>query len=359
MALGWALAAGGATSAGAATADVAATKPAAAATPPARAPVARLLFLGDVTFGRDVGRTVRRHGADAPFEAVRAGLRAPDLTVANLEGPLVPGEGRRPPAVGTRPIDLTGPAAAAGALARAGIDAVSLANNHSLDAGEAGLRQTRAALAAAGVAALGVRDGGGDGPSLPADAQGARAAPVVRTVAGLRVALLAYTTVVGPGIDPARAAAAVAVVDAGGAEAAVADVAAARAAAEVVVVVLHWGVEYAPAPRPVERRLAQRLAAAGADAVVGAHPHIVQPIEVIAAGGREGRRTLVAYSLGNALFDQRDGAATRVGAALEVVVDAGGLASWRCRGIATRSGRRGLGLAWVDAGRDHCGPGRP
>ncbi len=330
---------------------------AAGATPPAGAgprvdvadeavqpPTARLLFLGDVTFGRAIATAVARHGADAPLAPARAALRAPDLTIANLEGPLAPPG----PDGGAAPgrIDLAGPTAAAGALARAGVDVVSLANNHSLDAGVDGLRRTAAALAAAGVTAIGGR--GGAAP--PADRPGPGAA-AIRRVGALRVALLAYTTVLGPGTDRDQAADAIAVLDAAAPGAAERDVAAARSAADVVVVVMHWGVEGEAAPRPIERRLARALVVAGADLVVGAHPHVVQPVEWVATGRAATRRpALVAYALGNALFDQWTTAATRDGLALEVVVDRSGVVAAQRGTASTRPGRRGPQLALQPGG---------
>ena len=122
--------------------------------------------------------------------------------------------------------------------------------------------------------------------------------PRIVPVRGLRVAFLAFTALFNvdlnrrPGelwvcpLDPDRA---------------VAAVRRARTLADAVVVSLHWGVEYRHEPTPRQRDLAGRLAEAGADLILGHHPHVLQPVEVIE---RNGRRTLVAYSLGNFVSNQ-------------------------------------------------------
>jgi poly-gamma-glutamate synthesis protein (capsule biosynthesis protein) len=117
-------------------------------------------------------------------------------------------------------------------------------------------------------------------------------------VHGLRVAFLGFTDLFnlngnagagGPwvrGLDPAEAAQAVR---------------AARAQADAVVVSLHWGMEYQHEPTARQREIARRLAEAGADLILGTHPHVLQPVEALEAGGR---RALVAYSLGNFVSNQ-------------------------------------------------------
>jgi poly-gamma-glutamate synthesis protein (capsule biosynthesis protein) len=76
---------------------------------------------------------------------------------------------------------------------------------------------------------------------------------------------------------------------------------AARTQADAVVVSVHWGVEYQHEPLPRQREVAAQLAAAGADLILGSHPHVLQPVELIEQGGH---RTLVAYSMGNFISNQ-------------------------------------------------------
>jgi poly-gamma-glutamate synthesis protein (capsule biosynthesis protein) len=207
---------------------------------------------------------------ESAFADVRPWLAAADLAFANLESPLTtapllsspphPSTSLRTSAGGIEGgDDLRAPPEAIAALRAAGLDAVSLANNHALDAGETGLRETVVALHVAGIASL-------------ANYQSARL-PACH--------LLAFDDSVAP-LDVEAASDAVS--------------AAAREAA-VVVVSIHWGGEYQAAPGPRQEALARALAEAGADIIVGHGPHVLQRVEWVG-------ETLVAYSLGNFLFDQ-------------------------------------------------------
>src|SRR4051794_19464216 len=105
----------------------------------------RLLFVGDLMPGRYVRTSMRIHGYDAPFDQVRSFFSSADLALGNLEGPLV--SGRIPiPTPFPNQLVLSGEDKVAPALARAGLDILSLANNHSWDAGADGLQSTMNAL---------------------------------------------------------------------------------------------------------------------------------------------------------------------------------------------------------------------
>ena len=79
----------------------------------------------------------------------------------------------------------------------------------------------------------------------------------------------------------------------------------AKEVADVVIVNAHWGNEYTHEPTDAQRELAQKLASWGADVIIGTHPHVIQPVEYIT--NTDGRRTLVAYSLGNFISAQNRG----------------------------------------------------
>lgn len=224
----------------------------------------RLALLGDVMLGRGVGQAY----PDGDYRPALAGLSAAlgpaGLAAANLESPLT-----RQPFAG-RSYDLRADPRAAAALSAAGLDLVTLANNHALDGGPAGLAESRRLLQAAGIAGLG---------PYPETF-------VYRAPNGLRLAFIALDDVSGL-LDVVAAAQAVR---------------AARRAGAQVIVSIHWGLEYQGGASPRQRRLAAELARAGAAVIWGHGPHVTQPAEWQEAG--EGRRTLVLYSLGNALFDQ-------------------------------------------------------
>jgi poly-gamma-glutamate synthesis protein (capsule biosynthesis protein) len=183
-------------------------------------------------------------------------------------------------------------------LKEAGFRIVSEANNHAYDWGPAALVDTLKRLSAAGIRPVGA--GRND---LEAHY------PVFVNLGGLRTAFLAYVD-----IDPKEA---MAGVDRPGvawleAERVVADIRFARPMVDLVIVCPHWGNEYAKGPTREQVRLAREMIDAGADLIVGSHPHVVQPLEKYRGGW-------IAYSLGNFVFDQKD-AATHRGLMLKVRV---------------------------------------
>ena len=220
-----------------------------------------LAFAGDVMLGRGVARALAGNWETA-FAQVRPWLAEADLAFANLESPLT-----IQPQIASG-YDLRAAPQAITALHVAGFDIMSLANNHSLDAGEAGRAQTRATLSAGGIVGVVERETG----HLVS-----RQAPYPALV----YQLLAFDDSTVP-LDL---------------EVASRMVAAAKEEADLVIVSAHWGGEYQAAPSPRQQSIAQALARAGADLIVGHGPHVLQPVERVG-------QTLVAYSLGNFLFDQ-------------------------------------------------------
>jgi poly-gamma-glutamate synthesis protein (capsule biosynthesis protein) len=218
--------------------------------------------------------TARRAGGAG---AVRALFEGADLAIVNHEGP-APDDFRWNPHGLRFSFD---PALEVG-LQRAGIDLVSLANNHIRDAGSEGVLDSIANVRDAGMEAVGA---GGD----------ARTAgePVCRDLAGQRVCFLAYNdvdpaddgTASRPGAAPLRI------------SAVRRDIRRARReGADVVVVVPHWGIEYTPSRTQDQRRKATAMVKAGADLILGAHSHVVGAMESI-------DRVPVLYSMGNFIFD--------------------------------------------------------
>jgi poly-gamma-glutamate synthesis protein (capsule biosynthesis protein) len=163
-----------------------------------------------------------------------------------------------------------------------------LANNHALDAGEAGLAETIATLDAAGITGL-------------VDQKTGHLVSCVTPHPSIRYHLLAFDDSTVP-LDM---------------EIAARSVAAAATEADLVIVSVHWGGEYQTAPSPRQRSIAQALARAGADLIIGHGPHVLQRVEWIG-------KTLVAYSLGNLLFDQPYPLDCRQGVILRVTRSAQG-----------------------------------
>ncbi|BDU76972.1 CapA family protein [Mesoterricola sediminis] len=243
-----------------------------------------LAAVGDVLMHQDV----KASAAQAPgglgdlWSEVTPRFRRADIAFANLETPVAPRTGRP-----GRPFQFNAPEDLPAALRASGIGVVAVANNHAFDQGPRGLTETLARLGAAGLVAVGAG-------ATRAEAE----TPRFVEAKGLKVAFLAFTDIFNVdlntradrpwvrGIDPPAAAAAVR---------------AARAQADAVVVSVHWGAEYLHAPLERQKRLAKALADAGADVILGHHPHVLQPVDVLASGDR---RTVVAYSLGNFISNQ-------------------------------------------------------
>jgi poly-gamma-glutamate capsule biosynthesis protein CapA/YwtB (metallophosphatase superfamily) len=242
-----------------------------------------LVFGGDVMLGRGVTRALHKDW-DAAFAGVQPQLAEADLAFANLESPLTSA-----PQTSGR-YDLRAPPQAV-ALRAAGFDVISLANNHALDAGEAGLAETVATLSAAGIE--GIVDGNtGQWPT-----GGRKQLRFTAAYPLLAVQMLAFDDSTAP-LDLRAASRAVAC---------------AAGQADLVIVSVHWGGEYQAAPSQRQRAVARALAEAGADLIVGHGPHVLQRMEWL-------EETLVAYSLGNLLFDQAYPVDCRWGILLRVTV---------------------------------------
>ena len=236
-----------------------------------------LAFAGDVHF---TGRTARLLSYPATaFGPIAPLLRSADLTLVNLETAVTSGGTPQPKYYHFR----TNPAAFT-ALRDAGIDIANMANNHVLDYGRVGLANTMAAARRAHFPVLG----------LGVNAAAAWS-PYVVTVKGVRIAFLGVSQVAE------LASSWVATKNRSGQANAInlhrtlAAVRAAKKVADVVIVIMHWGTEGQACPDANQLALAPKLAAAGANIIVGSHAHILQ------GSGWLGR-TFVAYGMANFLW---------------------------------------------------------
>jgi poly-gamma-glutamate synthesis protein (capsule biosynthesis protein) len=189
-----------------------------------------------------------------------------------------------------------------------GLDVVTVANNHSGDYGPTALLDTIRYARAAGLQVVG---GGAN--------EGAATRPAFLTVGGLRIAFVGFSdvnpygfnaTISSPGTaeaDPAVVAVAVR---------------AARARADVVVCWFHWGTELHPEPDARQVMLADTAVRAGAQVVLGAHPHVFGRVV------KRGAHSLVAWTLGNFVFPSHSASTVRTGI-LDVRLDRSGVRGWR------------------------------
>lgn len=288
--------------------------------------------VGDVMLGWRVNALVQTVDPAAPFAQVRAVLERADAVVGNLECSLsdrgVPTKAKTPKDLKARKeFLLRGSPGAALGLAQSGFAAMTLANNHTFDYGPDALDDTLTALHDNGVATAGAGD----------DAAEAWA-PAFFERRGTRFALIGLSSIIPrgyaagkqtPGIAPGR-------------DTATGDVTAAylkllghairvaRMQADVVIVYEHWGMELVSAPSADEQRLAHAAIDDGATLVFGAHPHVLGPLERYGHG-------LIAYSLGNFVFDTHPGVQTH-SAILEVTLRDGVVASWRAVPVSLQGG---------------------
>ncbi len=251
---------------------------------PERQPVeVRLLFAGDVMQHTPQIQAARQADGTFDYAPVFAALRerfaAADVVVVNLETTL------------TRSSRYTGypcfrsPAALAGALREAGVDVALLANNHCCDGGGTGIRSTVELLDSCGLLHTGV---------FADSLDRAQHHPLLLRPRGIPVALLNYTY--GTNGLPVPAGRIVNPIDTA---AIIADIARARSrGARCVAVCLHWGSEYERHPNAAQRTIARTLRRAGADLVIGSHPHVIQPFEADSTH-------VCCYSLGNFVSNQR------------------------------------------------------
>src|SRR5690554_4574548 len=252
--------------------------------------ISTLAAAGDLLFDRKVARTSKQKGdLKYPLAKTAQVFRQADLAFANLECPLS-SRGRQ--------INMfRGKPAVAEVLADAGFDVISLANNHIFDYGLVAFLDSIECLQEKGIIPVGVGE----------NIYQARA-PKILSVNGVRVAFLAYTRI-GPGMTYTRVPQHwAATVDLPGVAEARSDfirmdVARAKAEADLVFVSFHWGNEYVHYPTDQQKAWGKIALAAGADLVLGHHPHVLQGIE-FGEDGEVGKKGIIVYSLGNFVFDQ-------------------------------------------------------
>jgi poly-gamma-glutamate capsule biosynthesis protein CapA/YwtB (metallophosphatase superfamily) len=265
--------------------------------------------LGQVTFAvagdvipHDPVRAAAKAAGDgepgwaALFSDVSDVFEGTDFGFVNLETPVAPEHSH-----GTKPFLFDAPVELPEALKASGIKIVSFANNHVMDQGWAGFVESREHLKEIGLLFAGTSDNTATAWQ-----------PVITEANGIKVGWLGMTRWLNGNRNPDK--------DdqphvnffpypgeAGGAPGAdeatvLAAVKAARAQCDLLIISVHWGIEYATAPRPEDVDIAHKMLEAGATVIVGAHPHVLQPIETYKT--QDGRDTLIFYSLGNFLSNQ-------------------------------------------------------
>ena len=266
-----------------------------------------LAFTGDVMFGRTVNSRLLATTMDDPYPFTHTAdfLRKFDLTIGNLEC-VVSRLGA--PVDKPRPFILRGDPRAYRRLMHAGFDVVSVANNHSGDYGKEAFVDEIMKLPEHGITPVG-------GGRNKREAH----TPVFKTVRNTTVGFLAYDEIApyyfaATDTTPGHAWL--------NAENVRRDVPLARKQADFVIVFMHWGTEYITTFNAHQRQLARVAIDAGADLVVGSHPHVIEPWEYY-------RGKPIIYSLGNFVFDYMDADVVRRGNILTLTLDKNCLLNWK------------------------------
>lgn len=249
-----------------------------------------LVFVGDVVLGEYVFDGHRSFAGPLapgdPFADVAELLKA-DLVVGNLESPVMQEIPKESPLRYGHRFGASAPAVAG--LAAGGFDVMSVANNHANDLGREGLEQTPEVLREAGITPVG--EARHDGSPLRV---------VTLEHRGWKIAFISATTWLNHAPEPGDPSVPVVAVSRLR-RTLVPLVEQARPDHDLVIVLLHWGRERRERPEPAQIHAAHAFIDAGADLVIGHHPHVLQGIERYGDG-------IIAYSLGNFLFPAREDA---------------------------------------------------
>lgn len=239
-----------------------------------------LTAVGDIMLDRNVWNKIQQKGKTYPFAKIASELKGADMVLGNLEGPFTTSTKH---AVSGGALLFNFDPIMAPVLKQSGFTMLSLANNHTLNQGQAGLDATRQTLKKLGLVAFG-------------DPRNSNGFSKIQTINGKKIVFIGYHGL------------------AGGFESVLVEVKRLRKISDVVIVVPHWGAEYKLNIQPRLQAQAHQLIDAGADMVLGGHPHVVEPMEVY-------KNKFIAYSLGNFIFDQYFSADTQQGLMLKIVAE--------------------------------------
>lgn len=257
---------------------------------------ATFLAVGDIMLSRNVAAAIQHNNnnVDLPFAQMADVLKSTDFNFANLESPIAPGA----PVVGGTAMTFGAPPADAQGLEDYNFKIINSANNHAWDQGLAGIDKTRAVLDSLGIAHEGTGDNLDEAWT-----------PAVVTANGIKICFVGATY--GTNSGGSTAAQYIAEISETGRLKTAIDQA--KSECDFVVATMHAGIEYTATPTPQQIDFAHAAIDDGADIVIGAHPHWVQPIELY-------KGKYIFYSLGNFIFDQDFSQQTSEGLTLKITI---------------------------------------
>lgn len=271
-----------------------------------------MTFTGDVMFSGNVAVALNAQGMDYPYREVRSYLERADLTIANLETPITEGG-----TAAVKQYAYRSSPKALPAFKEAGFDLVSLSNNHILDYGTEGLLDTLQHLDKFEIGRFGAGRNSEEA-----------FAPAIVEKNGIKLAFLGFSKVV-PHTDWKAGRSRPGVADTYALEAPLAAIAKAREIADLVIVLPHWGVEREDKPESYQREFARSYIDAGADLVIGSHPHVLQGFE-------QYKGKWIVYSLGNFIFTMNENSQTWETVILDAVCSKTGSCSLQVLPVLTK-----------------------
>lgn len=254
-----------------------------------------LVFVGDVMLSRKIGELIEENNTYFPFIHVKEYISSFDIAFANLENPVSSlGEN-----VGSIYSFRAHPNTMVG-LRDSGFDVISLANNHVFDYGPTAFLDSISQVSKVGIKVSGA-----------GKTREEAHAPVLFTKNGVKIAYLSYSQFASPSQYSGENGFAVAGTKIEDMED---DIHLAKSSgADIVVASFHWGNEYQILHNEFQQKIAHTAVDAGADLVIGHHPHVIQDTEWY-------KDSFIVYSLGNFIFDQNFSKDTREGGVLEVLI---------------------------------------
>ena len=253
----------------------------------------RMLFLGDMMFDRYVAQKIKERGIDYLFSELEKQnfFDNYNLIAANLEGAVTNNGVHYPPAVGN---DFAFNPQIIKELKNYNFSFFNLANNHLTDQGEQGIVETRNNLDGLGFYYSGCKDGEVDECSVR-----------IVEIKNKKIALVGLSMVYSK-FDLAKAKELIKGLADG---------------VDLVIVNIHWGEEYKTQFSLYQQEIGRGLIDAGADLIIGHHPHVAQGIEIYSPNGEAGKNKPIFYSLGNFVFDQYFSEETQKGLAVELLLE--------------------------------------
>lgn len=243
-------------------------------------------LIHDTVYEQAAARSSNGYDFSDAYERIADYIAEPDVAILNQETVISTEHN-----VSSYPM-FNSPVEVGEEMLEIGFDVFNIATNHSLDCGEKGLISAINFWKSKNAITCGAYLNAEDMSSIP-----------MHEVNGVKIAYLGFTDSANGLSLPQDSE--VILVRAADESLLQQRIIKAKETADVVIVSAHWGNEYTHEPTDAQRELAEKLAMWGADVIIGTHPHVIQPVEYIT--NRDGRKTLVAYSLGNFISAQNRG----------------------------------------------------